>query len=258
MIDHRYAMARKSVSAVDRVLLVCSGKGGVGKSVIASSLALALKDLGRAVGLLDLDVHGPSAPLVLGSGEARLSGGREGLYPVDLDGLKVFSLHYYIEDKPVPVRGAVKESLVLSILAELAWGRLDYLVVDEPPGTGDEIMITIRVLGDKAGAVLVTTPSVLSLSVVRRLLALLRDEGVRILGLVENMSYLVYKGEIVELFGRSRAEELGVRVLGRVPLDPSLDEAIVSGAGVRSAKLFWSAVQEIALKIDRGWEQLKA
>jgi len=258
MIDHRYVMARKNVSAVDRVLLVCSGKGGVGKSVIASSLALALKDLGRAVGLLDLDIHGPSAPLVLGSGEIRLAGGREGLYPVDVNGLKVFSLHYYIEDRPMPVRGAVKESLVLSILAELAWGRLDYLVVDEPPGTGDEIIVTLRVLGDKAGAVLVTTPSALSLFVVKRLLNLLRDEGVRILGLVENMSYLMYEGKALEIFGRSRAEELGVRVLGRVPLDPSLDEALVSGMGVRSTKLFWRAVQEIALKVDREWEQLKA
>ena len=250
-LDYRYVAARANLSPVRKVLLVCSGKGGVGKSVLAASLALALKEKGRKAGLLDLDIHGPSAPLVLRAEEAELVGGRKGLHPVEASGVKLFSLYYYVGDRPVPLRGALKESLLLDILAGVYWGELDYLVVDEPPGTGDELLVTLRVVGSKASAVVVTTPSRLSLSVVRRLVDLLRREEIKIVGLVENMSYLEIGGSRVAVFGESRVNDLGIDLLGRIPLDPGLEGALASGRGVKAATRYWEAVVRVAERIEK-------
>ncbi len=253
MIDPRYEMARRKLSSIDRVLLVCSGKGGVGKSVIAASLALALKDRGRKVGLIDLDLHGPSAPAVLGVEKAELRGSKKGLKPVEVEGISLVSVALYTGPGALPIKGRVKEDLVLTLFAEADWGQLDYLVVDMPPGTGDETVTTLRVTRDRARALIVTTPSRLSLAVVRRLVDLLRGEGVPILGVVENLAYFVYKGEKVEVFGPPKAEELGLRLLGRLPIDPELEEALERGRGPRAAKAFWRCIQEVAEEVERTW-----
>ena len=251
MLDYRYVAAKANLSPVKKALLICSGKGGVGKSVLAASLALAFRERGRRVGLLDLDIHGPSAPLVLRAEKAELLGGRRGLHPVEASGVKLFSLYYYVGDRPVPLRGGLKESLLLDILAGVYWGELDYLVIDEPPGTGDELLVTLRVLGSKASAVVVTTPSRLSLSVVKRLVGLLRREGVEIVGLVENMSYLEVGGGRVAIFGESRVDDLGIDLLGRIPIDPRLERALASGRGVKAAEKYWDAVVKVAERIEK-------
>lgn len=250
MLDPRYAMAREKLSRVARVLLVCSGKGGVGKSVVAASLALALADKGRRVGLLDLDLHGPSAPIILGLRRVELRGSREGLKPVSAQGVEVMSIAFYAGEGAIAVRGEAKEGLVLNMLAETCWSPLDYLVVDMPPGMGEVTIAAVRVLGEGAGALIVTTPSSLAILVVKRLIDLLRSEQVPVIGVVENMAYMDVEGRRIEVFGPSRAGELGLPLLGRIPLDPDLETALSRGKGPKAARSFWRAIMDIARRVE--------
>ncbi len=253
MIDYRYTIARKKLSSIKRILLVCSGKGGVGKSIIAASIAQALAEARRNAGILDLDLHGPSIPLVLGIREIELHSDKGGLYPMEVGNLKVFSLYFLSRNKPIPIIGRVKEHVLLDLFSELQWGNLDYLVVDMPPGTGDETIIALRILKDRAKAVIVSTPSILSVSVVERLVSLLRNEKVGILGLIENMAYINCGGKVIEPFGPSKTDKLGLRVLGRLPLDPKLEEALSRGKGVTEAREYWRTLVSIAQSIERYW-----
>ncbi|RLE81021.1 MAG: ATP-binding protein [Thermoprotei archaeon] len=231
-LDPRYEMAKLKLGKVKKAILVASGKGGVGKSLIATSLALILKEKGFKVGLLDLDIHGPSTNLILRV-RKKPTGDRKGLKPINANGLEYMSLTLLVGEKPLAFRGETKEKLVLSIFAETSWDLLDFLVVDLPPGTGDEVVVTLRLLREKALAVVVTIPSILSLNVVRRLLRLLTDEKILIRCLVENMSYLRYGNSVIELFGRSEAytlaEEFGIKDVLKLPLNPELEELLRRG-----------------------------
>ncbi|HDJ97489.1 MAG TPA: ATP-binding protein [Thermofilum sp.] len=254
-MDPRYYLAKQKLAKIKRKLLVCSGKGGVGKSIVAASLALAYADMGKKVGLLDLDLHGPSIPRIFSVKKTELKGGRAGMYPIERKGVKIASLGLITPDKPIPVKGRVKEGLVLDLLGEIEWGELDYLIIDAPPGTGDELTVTLRVLGTEGKAVIVTTPSILSLDVVKRLIALLKDEKVPIIGVIENLAYIVCGKMLIEPFGPSKASQLGVRLLARLPIDPNLEQYIVEGGELKKAAAFWGGILRAAKAVEELWSK---
>lgn len=215
-------------------LVVLSGKGGVGKSTVAVNLAVGLARTGRKVGLLDVDVHGPSVPRMLGLGRARPVAGEGWMAPVSAGpNLRVMSLGFFLPDPEVPViwRGPVKMGFIKQLLSDVAWGELDFLVVDCPPGTGDEPLSVLQLLGDAARALIVTTPQAVAVDDVRRSLGFCEDLNVPVLGVIENMSGIVCSkcGNVESLFGQGGGErlakEMNVPFLGAVPLDPEIVRA---------------------------------
>ena len=220
-------------------LLILSGKGGVGKSTVAVNLAVALSHAGRRVGLLDVDIHGPSIPKLLHLEGRGLVGRDDLIQPVTFgEGLKVVSIGFLLEDDRQAViwRGPLKMRLINQFLGEVAWGELDYLIVDSPPGTGDEPLSVVQLVGRLDGAVIVTTPQELALADVRRCITFCREVKMPVLGVVENMSGLVcpHCGQLVEVFGpggggERMAAEMEVPVLARIPLDPQVVQACDQG-----------------------------
>ena len=212
---------------VKSVVAVASGKGGVGKSTVAVNLAVRLAQLGHKVGLLDADIYGPSAPMMLGlNARPRVEGNR--LLPFERYGLRVMSLGFVLDvDTPVIWRGPMVMKALEQLLGEVEWGALDFLIVDLPPGTGDaQLTLTQRV--PLSGAVIVSTPQDVALIDARKGLAMFRKVNVPVLGLVENMSGFVcpHCGERSDIFKRGGAERtaelLQCRFLGRIPLDPAI------------------------------------
>jgi ATP-binding protein involved in chromosome partitioning len=208
-----------------RVLAIASGKGGVGKSSISVNLAAALAALGEQVGVLDADIYGHSVPRLLGC-DQRPVAVDEMIVPPLAHGLKLMSIGFFLEDNsPIVWRGPLLHRALEQFLQDVHWGALDTLVVDMPPGTGD-VPISLGQLLPQAEAVIVTTPQPLAQEVAARAALLANQTGMRLAGVVENMSYLVGTGQ--ELFGSGGGErlaaELGVPLLGRVPLDPRLRE----------------------------------
>lgn len=214
-MDPRLAVIPERLKGVSRIVLFCSGKGGVGKTLLASLTALIAARRGARVGLLDLDFNGPSTHVVLGASGAAPKEER-GLVPPEVAGVKLMSLALFAGEAPLPLRGGDATDALLELLAVTRWGALDLLVVDAPPGTGDELLDAVRFL-KRGEAVVVTTPSKLSLAVVARLVRLLKDVETPVLGLLENM-------------GRGGAEavaaEWGMKYLGWVPYDPLVEEAL--------------------------------
>ena len=212
-------------------IVVLSGKGGVGKSSVAANLAVALSLRGMKTGLLDVDLHGPSIPTLLGI-ENRfptLLGNR--LVPVDYsENLKVMSIGLMLneQDEAVIWRGPAKHGVIKQFLANVVWDDLDYLIVDCPPGTGDEPLSVIQFLDGAEGAIIVTTPQDVALVDVRRSVTFCRQLKLPVIGVVENMSGFVcpHCGETVDIFksggGEHMAEEMKVPFLGRIPLDPAM------------------------------------
>jgi ATP-binding protein involved in chromosome partitioning len=222
-LDFRLQMIARRLEGVRRIILVTSGKGGVGKSVVAATLADYISKKSE-VGLLDLDMHGPTLPLLLNH-DARLSSQKEGVNPVMAGRIKLVSLGL-ITEKPLPLKGEVKRDLIIELFSEIEWGKLDYLIVDLPPGTGDEAMTAMRLTLRKSSAILVSTPSPHSLAAVKRMRGLLLNEGVNIIGLVLNMAYILDEKYIVMPFGRydgqELAREMGVGVIAELPLEPTI------------------------------------
>ena len=215
---------------VKNTIAVASGKGGVGKSTVATNLALVLQQMGARVGLLDADVYGPSLPLLTGvSGRPEANDKR--ILPHEKYGLKLMSMGFFVDDgSPVIWRGPMVHGLVTQFLRDVEWGELDYLVIDLPPGTGDAVL-TLTQTAPLSGAVIVTTANDLSLIDARKGLAMFEKVNVPVLGIVENMSYFT-PPELPEkryyLFGegggRRTADELGVDFLGELPIDPRVVE----------------------------------
>ena len=223
---------------VKHVIAVASGKGGVGKSTTACNLALALERTGRRVGLLDADIYGPSIPRLFGlSGKPRMGENRM-LEPMDGYGLKVMSIGFLVDEEAAMIwRGPMVMSAITQMLREVAWGELDVLVVDMPPGTGDA-QLTMAQATPLAGAVIVSTPQDLALIDARRGVAMFRRVEVPILGVVENMATFVCPscGHVSPIFGhggaRHEAERLGVPFLGEIPLDMAIRETSDAGRPV--------------------------
>jgi ATP-binding protein involved in chromosome partitioning len=221
---------RAVVPGVARIIAISSGKGGVGKSTTAVNLALALVADGLKVGLMDADVHGPSVPKLLAlSGRPEMLDGKT-LRPMDAYGLKAMSIGLLVgEETPMIWRGPMVMSAITQMLRDVAWGELDVLVVDMPPGTGDA-QLTLAQIVPLAGAVVVSTPQDLALIDARRGLAMFRRVDVPILGIVENMSFFLCPscGTRADIFGhggaREEAARVGVPFLGEVPLAPAIRE----------------------------------
>ena len=212
------------IPEVANTVAVGSGKGGVGKSTVAVNLALSFARAGAAVGLLDADVYGPNLVQMIGTkAKPEIEGKR--ILPVSASGLKLMSMAFFLkEDQPVIWRGPMLHGAMKQFLGDVAWGKLDYLFIDMPPGTGD-VQLTLSQVIPLTGAVLVTTPQDVALSDVRKAAAMFKTVNVPILGVVENMSYFncPHCGERAEIFshggGRKAAETFGTEFLGEIPLD---------------------------------------
>ena len=250
------------VPGVNAIIAVASGKGGVGKSTTAVNLALAFAANGLSVGILDADIYGPSMPRLLGlTGRPEPAGGRA-LKPLEGYGVKVMSMGFMVEDDtPMIWRGPMVISALTQMLREVAWGELDVMVVDMPPGTGDA-QLTMAQQVPLAGAVIVSTPQDLALIDARKGLNMFRRVDVPVLGIVENMSYFSCPecGHRAEIFGhggaRNEAEKLGVPFLGEVPLEMEIrrrsdagQPIVVSDPGSPHAKVY----RDIA---DAAWQQI--
>jgi ATP-binding protein involved in chromosome partitioning len=224
------ASESEALPGVKNVIAVASGKGGVGKSTTALNLALAFRDTGASVGLMDADVYGPSLPLLTGVTE-RPEAVEKTIHPNEGHGLKLMSMGFFLEENtPVIWRGPMVHGLIRQFLTDVEWGELDYLVVDMPPGTGDAAL-TLTQQAPLSGAVIVTTANDLSLIDARKGLKMFETVQVPVLGIVENMSYFVppdLPDRKYYLFGEGggerTAEELGVDFLGEVPIDPRIVE----------------------------------
>ena len=223
------AMDREeSLRRIKHKIVVLSGKGGVGKSTVAVNLAVSLGLAGNKVGLLDVDIHGPSVPKMLHLEDHRLESNGQKLIPAEVGNIKVVSIGFLLQgtDDAVIWRGPRKAGIIKQFVEEVDWGELDFLIVDCPPGTGDEPLSVIQTLGNADGAVVVTTPQDVALVDVRKSIRFCEQLGLPVLGVIENMSGFVcpHCGEVADIFksggGERMAEQMNVPFLGRVPLDP--------------------------------------
>lgn len=229
------APERTAIAGVGQIIAISSGKGGVGKSTTAVNLALALVAEGFRVGLMDADVYGPSVPRLLSlTGKPEMVDGKT-LLPMDAYGLKAMSIGLLVgEETPMVWRGPMVMSAITQLIRDVAWGDLDVLLVDMPPGTGDA-QLTLAQIVPLAGAVVVSTPQDLALIDARRGLAMFRRVDVPILGIVENMSFFICPscGSRADIFGhggaRDEADRLAVPFLGEVPLAPVIREGSDDG-----------------------------
>ncbi len=256
---------KKVLSNIKHKIVVLSGKGGVGKSSVAANLAVALSLMDKKVGLLDVDVHGPSIPRLLNLWGVRPESGEKCLHPIGWGkNLKVMSIGFLLPrgDDAVIWRGPVKMGLIKQFLEDVVWGELDYLVVDCPPGTGDEAISVMQLLGRDAYGLIVTTPQQLSLDDVRRSIRFCEKTQNPILGLIENMSGLVcrYCKKRVEVLPVGGAEELargkGIEFLGKIPMDPSISKAgdmgtlFVTEEGSQAAEAFMNIVKKVVDRLE--------
>jgi len=253
----RAAVARR-MCRIQRKIVVLSGKGGVGKSTVAVNLAVAAAEAGLRTGLLDIDIHGPSVPRLLGLNDRRPETQQGAIVPVDArPNLTVMSIGFLLNDADDAViwRGPMKYGVIRQFLGDVEWGELDLLVVDSPPGTGDEPLSVIQLIEDADGAIVVTTPQAVAVADVRKSVNFCRQLSLPVLGVIENMSGFACPkcGEVTCLFGSGGGEDMaadmGLPFLGRVPLDPRITESgeagepyIITHRAGPAADVFRSAV----------------
>ena len=251
------------IEGVKNLVAVASGKGGVGKTTVAVNLALALQRMGASVGLLDADVYGPNVPIMLGTDEQPQALSEREILPVEAQGLKIISMGLLNPgDKPMIWRGPMLHSVMNQFLRSVVWGKLDYLIVDLPPGTGDVQLSLIQIV-PVTGAVLVTTPSVVALADVRKAMEMFRQVNVDILGIVENMSFFNCphcQGKI-DIFGHGEGERIakifGVPLLGEIEIDPKIriggdtgEPVALQGENAPGAKSIYSMARAVAARLD--------
>jgi ATP-binding protein involved in chromosome partitioning len=223
----------KNMRAIKNKIMVMSGKGGVGKSTVAANLAARLADRGYKVGLLDSDIHGPSIPKMFGIEDEKPTVDENGIVPVAVtENLSVMSIALLLPDKDAPViwRGPAKMGAIKQFLEEVSWGKLDYLIIDLPPGTGDEPLSIAQLIEKVDGAVVVTTPQDVAIVSVRKSIRFAEILEIPVIGLVENMSGIIcpHCDEKMELFKKGGAEQaaadFNIQIIGELPLDPKLAE----------------------------------
>lgn len=252
----------ESMSKISKKLLVLSGKGGVGKSTVATNIAFALADAGKKVGLLDVDVHGPSIPRLTGLAGQQTGASQGKIEPIAIsENLKVMSVAFLLSDDNQAViwRGPMKYSAISQMLADTDWGELDYLVIDAPPGTGDEPLSVAQLVGENASAVVVTTPQMLATGDVKRCISFCKLLNLSIAGIVENMAGLVcpHCNETINIFGndggKALAQHYDLELLGSIPLDPAICAGGDMGKTISEAKtqeVTAKAFEEIITKIQ--------
>jgi ATP-binding protein involved in chromosome partitioning len=265
---HMDELLAERLSQIRHRIAVMSGKGGVGKTTVAVNLAVALASEGKSVGILDGDIHGPNVPKMLGLNGCGPMMGESGLIPIEgPQGVKVMSLAFMLpnEDTPVVWRGPVKHSLFKQFLAEVDWGTLDFLIVDLPPGTGDEPLSVAQLLGKPLWSVIVTTPQDVALLDSRKSVVFSQTVDINVLGIVENMSGLTcpHCGEQIDLFktggGERSSRDLNVPFLGAVPIDPNVVTGGDSGSPIvnahvdsRAAEAFRSLARKVHQTLTNG------
>lgn len=257
---------RRNLSGVKHTIAVLSGKGGVGKSTVSVNLAAALALSGHKVGLLDIDVHGPSIPTMMGLTGAIVHATDDNkILPIDAGGIKVLSVGLVIRDPDEAIiwRGPMKIGVINQFLSQTDWGPLDYLIIDAPPGTGDEPLTICQSLVNPLGAIIVTTPQQVAAADVSKSINFCQQLEFPVLGLVENMSGFIcpHCGEHMDIFPTGAADKLaaqyGIPVLGRIPVSPNIASSGDSGepfmksfADSPAAKAFTSVVLGIEAAAD--------
>lgn len=255
-------VGRSTIPGVNRIIAVASGKGGVGKSTVAANLAVALAKSGAKVGLCDCDLYGPSVAMMFGITERPMANEHDEIIPLEAHGVKLMSMGFLLEDRsPVIVRGPMATRYTQQFLRQVAWGDLDYLILDLPPGTGD-IQLTIVQTVSVDGTVIVTTPQEVALIDARKAASMFTKVNIPILGLIENMAWFECDaGKRYHLFGEGggvrEAETLGVPLLGRIPIDMPTREGGDSGKPValiapsenKVSAAFYQAASELRVSV---------
>ena len=229
MTDPRTSVINERLTWISRIIAVSSGKGGVGKSMVATTLALTLAKNGCKVGLFDLDFTSPSTHIILGAKNIQPKE-EKGLIPPVVQGLEYMSLIYFVGDNPAPLRGADVSNALIELLAVTQWGKLDYLVIDMPPGIGDAILDLVRLV-KRIEFLIVTTPSLLAFETVKKQVALLCELKMPLIGVIENMKMDKAQGVQIE------TEKLKLKYLGYIPFDLQVEDSIGN-----TSKLLNSAV----------------
>ena len=223
-----------NLEKIKHTILVLSGKGGVGKSTVSANLAVALSQKKYNVGILDIDIHGPSIPKMLGVEDKRPTENSTGLQPVSYSPkLKVMSMGFLLQnpDSPIIWRGPLKMTAIKQLIGDFQWGELDYLIVDIPPGTGDEPLSIVQIIPQCDGVIIVTTPQDVALVSVRKSINFVKKVGLPIIGIIENMSGFICPscGASIDIFksngGVHASKDFHVPFLGKVPLDASIVQA---------------------------------
>ncbi len=253
----------QSIPGVSSIIAVGSGKGGVGKTTLSVNLALALARLGFKVGLLDADIYGPNVPLMLGAtGDPELTENNS-IVPPEVFGVRVISVGYLNRgDKPLVWRGPMLHGVIKQFLQQVAWGELDYLVIDLPPGTGD-VVISLTQTVPLTGAIVVTTPSGVALQDARKAIEMFNQVRVEILGVAENMSYFVcpHCNHEIDVFstggGERMATQFNVPFLGRIELDPTIREGgdsghpvVLAGEQANNAKSLFAFARKVLARVE--------
>jgi Mrp family chromosome partitioning ATPase len=258
---------KKSLSDIKHTLVVLSGKGGVGKSTVSANLALSLSEKGYSVGVLDSDMHGPSIPKILGVEDKKPEMSKAGITPVFvLPKLKVMSMGFLLQDKDSPViwRGPLKMAAIKQFIGDVNWGELDYLIIDLPPGTGDEPLSIAQIIPNSDGAIVVTTPQDVALVSVRKSINFVKKMNMPVVGIIENMSGFncPHCGKAIDIFktggGLKASEDFKVPFLGKVPIDPEIvqmgdtgEPFVIKNAQSKTAKAFAKVVEHIEEVINK-------
>jgi ATP-binding protein involved in chromosome partitioning len=254
------ALAKDKMELIKHKLVVISGKGGVGKTSVSVNLAYALSLAGRNVAILDVDIHGPNIAKMLGIEGKSLHGLESGIQPVKVKNnlfAVSIALTGYGSDQPIIWRGPMKTAIIRQFLSDVSWGALDYLIIDSPPGTGDEPLSICQLIPDLSGAIVVTTPQDVAVMDARKSIQFARELKIPVVGVIENMSGFIcpHCGTETDIFkrggGEKAAHEMKVSFLGRVPLQPEFVEYSDQGTPFMSFKSQTKAAESFTVIVDR-------